>query len=448
MAKENTAHLFGQIEADPIIKIKPTTGEAASAYLVLKCIRRPYVPGEGYVGSRGDQRIDFVPIITTNPNVIKQCYELRKNDIISVKGVVTTRNVKKTYTCPNGHKFSQIGTKGYITPIFISLRYKGAKVVSEEELPDGQIKKVYSEGVTPESGLEILTANCEISNQLYLIGTLVRDPITHIINEQTGKCVTQYQLATNRRYHIPDPRNEDKTDYPWVKTINKQGNIDFENLRQGSVVMINGAIQSRDVERTAKCDVCEAEVKVTERVIELFPYSVEYLRDCFNGKLRRKKAEGEEGLNDASESNAEDVSARKFYLPIDSPPPVNQDTVKLAVGKIKKKPIKKSKPVVRNDVVSVERPQLAATAVKAPTASNDDLLVNVGGPSLFSSYWGAQPESASLVAPAQKAPSTPAPPKAEEEFVELLDNDADALGDAEDDGGFFIDDGSPSLFTN
>ena len=39
MAKENTVHLYGQVVEDPVIKVRPT-GEATSAHIILKCIRR------------------------------------------------------------------------------------------------------------------------------------------------------------------------------------------------------------------------------------------------------------------------------------------------------------------------------------------------------------------------------------------------------------------------
>ena len=289
MAKENTVHLYGQVVEDPVIKVRPT-GEATSAHIILKCIRRPYLIGEGYVDA-GNQRIDYIPVITMVADQIKQMSDMRKNDMVELKGVITTRNVRKAYICEHGHEFKYVGMRSYVTPIFMTVREKGAKVVETiPALPSRSERTIYSEGITPDTGMELLHKYSEISNQVYLIGTLVTDPLFYEFNDEKGGAMMQYQLASNRRYHLPDKHDDEHTDYPWVKTVNKQARTDRLHLKKGATIFINGAIQSRDIERDVTCEVCNCKVHVHERVFELYPYSVEYLANCV--ALKRDDSEG------------------------------------------------------------------------------------------------------------------------------------------------------------
>lgn len=273
MAKENTIYIYGQISEDPVVRVKPT-GEPVSAFLVLKCVRRPYVLGEGRSASYEEKRIDYVPVIMSKPELVKQCYELSKNDIIQLKGALTTRWIKRNLHCPDGHEFSTLSLRGYVTPIFIAVREKGAKIlyVSDDGTPQ------YGEGVTPDKGLEILYQNSEISNQAFLLGTVVRPPEVYYLDGEGDKCIAQYQMSLRRRYSVYG--SSEKFDCPWVKTINRQAKSDEFSLREGSIIMINGAIQSREVSRSVPCEVCSNPTAITERVIEVFPYSVEYIRNC------------------------------------------------------------------------------------------------------------------------------------------------------------------------
>jgi len=439
VAKENTVYLYGQIEAPPIVKVRPT-GEPATAHLVLKCVRRSFIPNAGFAVNSGEQRVDSIPIITTNAEIIKQCCSLRQNDMVFVKGVVTTRNVKKSYLCPNGHRFQKIGTKGYITPIFISARERGAAVLNETVKENGQVKITYTDGVTPASGMEILNANAEISNQVFLIGVLVRDPIIHYIDEANNICVAQYQVAANRRYRIPDNNTADQTDYPWIKTINKQAIMDYKSLKKGSLIMINGAVQSREVERTTVCDVCGEAMTVKERIIELFPYSVEYLRSCvvtFDKKNEEDTTEDSGPLPDNAFGMKEDrVSAeveqyREAIITSASPPPLNKAIVALARGPQANRPSYLKGHSRRKVVKSPTRAVSENSSSNSEAAQELQFLHSDENGSLFAEYWGSNSSELIVSNARSDSAETPTTTKNESNSSLLIDCGGTGLFDDE-----------------
>ena len=257
MARENTVFLHGQIQNRPKLFVDKK-GNPVQAAFSLKVMRRPFLTGEGQT-TMGKLRVDYPASLTRDEALIKQCVDLHEGDMVDIKGVLTTRNIKKDAFCPNGHRVSETGTYVFITPIYICQR---EQKLSEEE------------------GAKLLRERCEISNNVMMIGSLCNKLDFYEFDPETGTCVAQYQIASNRRYHIKDAHDEERTDYPWVKTINRQARDDREHLRVGSSVLINAAIQTRNIEREMTCPVCGVKFMKKETVSELFPYAVEYLMGC------------------------------------------------------------------------------------------------------------------------------------------------------------------------
>lgn len=285
MAKENFVLLHGQVYDKPRVFVD-SLGEPKKASLAVRVIRRPFVNGEGAVIS-GKLSIDIPTIITMNPELVRVCAGLCKGDMVDIRGVYTTREVKKKSTCPNGHENVWAGNFVFITPIYICRR--------EQELSE-------------EEGMKLLRERAEISNLVMIIGTLCRDPVIRETKDgRKTTAVTQYQIASNRRYHIRDGHEQERTDYPWIKTINKQAREDQEHLRTNSTVFINGAIQTREIERQVTCDVCGETYTIKESVCEIFPYSVEYLMNC----IFPEKAEGEEAVEAQAENQTCEVPEKE-----------------------------------------------------------------------------------------------------------------------------------------
>lgn len=258
MAKENFVLLHGQVYDKPRIFVDDA-GIMKKASFAVKVLRRPYVRANGAI-TTGKLNIDIPVIMTMNPEIIRQCVDLCKGDMVDIRGVYTTREVKKKTICPHGHENISAGNFTFVTPIYICRR--------EQQLSD-------------TDGMDLLRKRSEISNMVHIIGTLCREPEQHDFSEGIKKSsIVQYQLASNRRFHIKDAKDSERTDYPWVKTTGKQAQEDLQHLHTGSVVYINGAIQTRDIERTITCSVCEETYNIKESVCEIWPYSVEYLMNC------------------------------------------------------------------------------------------------------------------------------------------------------------------------
>ena len=253
MAKENTVNLHGQIQASPKVYIKD--GVPLRGAILLKTLRRPVGAG-GVMGSK--LYFDCPIILTRNPEMIKQMYEFKKGDMIDVKGALTTKEVDKSSLCTHckGKNISK-GNSVFITPYYLCKR--------ESEL-------------SMDEGLRLLKERCEVSNTIAVIGTLCRDP--EYYKDERNRDYAQYQLACNRKYRIKEDDPSVKTDYPWIKTFGSQALKDSEGLRTGSVIYINGALQTRDITRKSVCSHCGEEYEWNESVLEIVPYSTEYLSGC------------------------------------------------------------------------------------------------------------------------------------------------------------------------
>lgn len=255
MAKENLVSLHGQLIAAPKVYVT-SDNKYSKGILVLKTLRRPVMKDGIIVGSR--LYFDCPIILTKNPQLIKQLFEFNVGDMVDVKGVLSTQEVIKTTVCPQcSYKNSTQGNSVFVTPIYICRR--------EQEL-------------SPADGIRILKERCEVSNTVAVIGTLCRDPEGH--EDDKGQHYARYQLAVNRKFHIKEDDPSIKTDYPWVKTFGYQALNDAKGLRMGSVVYINGAIQTREIERVTTCEKCGTKYKWKEQVAEIVPYSTEYLANC------------------------------------------------------------------------------------------------------------------------------------------------------------------------
>ena len=253
MAKENKVILHGQVMSN---KIQGLDAQPEKARMFLKVLRRPSSPGQVYANAL---KTDFPKIESRNEDYIKAMKVLKKGDMVEVKGVFTTREVLKVTTCPFCHTVNESeGNDAYITPIYIRR--------SEQELSD-------------EECFELLKERAEVSNGVMLLGALCRDPVRY--TDEQGREYAQYQLAVGRKYRIPEKDQEDvRTDYPWIKTFGQQALKDAEGLHTGSWVYIDGAVQTRQIRRTTICSKCGSEYPWADMVMEIVPYSTEYLANC------------------------------------------------------------------------------------------------------------------------------------------------------------------------
>lgn len=200
---------------------------------------------------------DEPSMIASSPKMKNNMMEFKKGDVISVNGVITTGKVKKSNWCPVCGKDNAVdGTITYITPIFIE---KIREADTEEEIT------------------EYLTEVRHFSNEVSVLGRLTKPPKR--VRVKSKMFLTQYQIALRRKYIIKEDPPELRADYPYVKSYGEEGEEDWLRLKEGSIVFIDGYLQTRNVLRHATCDVCGEKYDWYEKVDELMPFSTEYLHN-------------------------------------------------------------------------------------------------------------------------------------------------------------------------
>lgn len=275
MARHNEVFLYGKILKDPLIYYDEKEDIYQRGMFSLMTIQ-----GQRDIGTYIDHLQYQTPtIMSRDHEIVKEIAKWKQGDMVEIKGTITTQEIMKKSKCSSCGQSNLIPKANvvYITPIYIGLRERNQ---NEKE------------------ALELLKKRCEISNQAIVIGNLCRDPSFY--RDQRGRCVTQYQLAINRKYYIADDPMV-KTDYPWVRSRGEIAIRDSKTLITGSSVMIDGFLQTRVVERKTQCEHCGAEYTWKDTIaMEIVPYSVEYLKNCKDLEEIEKEEQKEvEGIVDS-----------------------------------------------------------------------------------------------------------------------------------------------------
>jgi hypothetical protein len=238
----------------------PDNGECKYAMVYLDTVRSLRSVGDNVKYVKHDHPL----IMSFEPLIAEKFSEWKENDIVFVKGVVTTKKMHKTSYCPeckddegNATKNDVLGNLVYVTPIYVN--------------------KVKSYGDNKAAAIEDVVNNREISNQMFVYGRLLREP--KFIHTKYGLQITQYPIAINRKYTIRTDDPIIKADWPIVKSYGEQAIEDRTRLKEGSEVMIDGFLQARAVKRKIKCSCCGKIYDWKDRMMEIVPYAVEYYSD-------------------------------------------------------------------------------------------------------------------------------------------------------------------------
>ena len=80
-------------------------------------------------------------------------------------------------------------------------------------------------------------------NKVILVGRLGRDP--EVRNTSSGQTVTNFSLATDESFKDRNGERQKKTEWHKVVVWGKQAEIAGQYLKKGSLVFIDGQIQTR-----------------------------------------------------------------------------------------------------------------------------------------------------------------------------------------------------------
>lgn len=314
MARENLAFLRGAVIKKPLIIKKDDAYVYALANINVGRAERKVGDGIKYM------KCDNPPIMTRDEKIMREMETWEPNDIVDIKGVISSKHINKGSICPYcGKKNVFPGAFVFINPIYAE------KIASCE---------------SDEKALEYLVEHREISNQVFLFGTLCRDPKK--ITPKRNLIVTQYQIAMNRKYRIPSDPPEIKTDFPWVKSYGDNAVEDRNRLHVGSEVFIDGFLQARSINRKAICgqEITEAGKGIKDsdgnpmigigengeelgcgkayewkdRAMEIVPYDTEYIGDYYTDEeVEEREAERQaQKLRDKYGNSSVDLSELSY----------------------------------------------------------------------------------------------------------------------------------------
>lgn len=268
MAKHNITYLYGLLTAPPSIHIDNDTGEYKKGICHLAIIR----PERDFGVPRAeDQTVFDKPMIySADPEIIKEMATWQENDLIWIKGVITTLDIQKVTVCSEcGQKNRQPGEFNFVTPIYAERRFK---------------ELTYDEAVNN------LRSHKEVSNQVLLIGYLCDDPKTKSFG---NKITTAYQVAANRKFFLKSDDPVNKTDYPHIRSYGERAKQDALCLKKGSLVFVDGLINTRSFPKNRTCEHCGAEYQWNDTSMEIISFDTEFLSNYTTMEEIRQKEEEE-----------------------------------------------------------------------------------------------------------------------------------------------------------
>jgi len=81
-------------------------------------------------------------------------------------------------------------------------------------------------------------------NKVFVLGNLTADPIIRAL--PSGQSVVNFGLATNRIFYNKDRQKQQQTEFHNIVAFGRNAEIAQQYLRKGSMVLIEGRIQTRN----------------------------------------------------------------------------------------------------------------------------------------------------------------------------------------------------------
>ncbi len=275
MAKMNVVNALGMVTSDPLIDLDENGNpKRANLFLSLASADRE--------NGLSDSKIFYTTpfVYTEDPAIAAKMNTWKKNDIVLMTGAITTLDAKRGSICPHcGHKMQRDGEVSFVTPIFADVLYSN---LEEKE------------------ALQILNDKREVSNRVYLMGTLCADVNARkesgiyrdVINQLPYHGVSAFQIAVGRKFYVKGDQPTNRTDFPHIISIGEHAKYDPMCIHKGSLVGVEGMLVTREFRRQRVCEKCSKEYEWPEKVLEVLTYGTEYLRDYITPE-EAEKAEKE-----------------------------------------------------------------------------------------------------------------------------------------------------------
>lgn len=263
MATHNYISLLAMVTKEA----KVTETEYGKSALVLVTT---WLGDRAYEATKMDIKRPSILIYTEEKEMAENLAKWKKNDIISLRGFIATRDVDKSAICPKCQTVNRRvdackearsgGNLVYVYPIY------------------AEVRKHFDER---NDAVDYLKSQKEITNRVFILGRLTKDPEKYTrYQEDISETVTRFPIAVNRKYCAKGFEQVlEKTDYPWIYSLGEKGERDFLALHADSVVYVDGAIVGRQYRETYVCPECGCEYYADGTAIEVLSYDTEYLSD-------------------------------------------------------------------------------------------------------------------------------------------------------------------------
>ncbi|MEA3344182.1 MAG: single-stranded DNA-binding protein [Patescibacteria group bacterium] len=152
-------------------------------------------------------------------------------------------------------------------------------------------------------------------NKIFILGNLTRDPIIKAL--PSGQSVANFGVATNRVYYDKDKQKKEQTEFHNVVAFGRTAEIIQQYLKKGSMVLIEGRVQTRNWEDQSGNKHYMTEI-ITEKM-QLGPRNAPFQKDNsnFSGSYQNQNKENkseedipiiEEGKDEPSFSHSTEDS--------------------------------------------------------------------------------------------------------------------------------------------
>lgn len=130
------------------------------------------------------------------------------------------------------------------------------------------------------AGKSLTEKRLELSNRIRIIGNLTANPNIFVSNKGISICT--YQVAVSRSIYVPEDPEIIDTDFLWIRSIGNNADKDYEKLKKGSLVYVEGSLQSKfDYEQLITCPNCgnEYRQKNTTGTVEILAEKILRIRN-------------------------------------------------------------------------------------------------------------------------------------------------------------------------
>ena len=274
MATHNSVQMYGFLKSNPVIIRDSEHSDIINQIIMpMTIVRRNNISYNGPIDSD-------VIILCDSPEQINEVKNYKQYDVITLKGVLAFAQQPMIFKCQSCNKDSydvnNATSTAFIYPIWINKINSYEVEALGNDTREGDFNKP----------IEVLSKNyAEVSNQVYLMGTLVRDP-EYIENGHSSYC--KFPIGCNRKYFI-STQNGIKADYPWVYIYGQDAEKVMSHLHFQSVVFIDGFIRDMRIEKDVCCNYCNFTQKKKVVRCDIIPYSIEFLSNYDKDEIEKKE---------------------------------------------------------------------------------------------------------------------------------------------------------------